>query len=76
MVIVDIRNIRIQLNFKNKKYLLCKVIFNRRHVHIYKYQKWASAILVRTSAIPQYCGQPNQLQNCRLKIVADCDCGP
>ncbi len=37
----------------------------------YDRQRWASAILVRTSAIPQYCGQPNRLRNCRLKKVAE-----
>jgi hypothetical protein len=26
------------------------------------FKRWASAILVRTSAIPQYCGQPNRLR--------------
>jgi hypothetical protein len=41
-----------------------------------KYQRWASAILVRTSAIPQYCGQPNRLRNCRLKKLRNCNCGP
>jgi hypothetical protein len=35
------------------------------------YQRWASAILVRTSAIPQYCGLPNRLRNCGLKKVAE-----
>jgi hypothetical protein len=30
-----------------------------------------SAILVRTSAIPQYCGVPNRLRNCGLKKVAE-----
>jgi hypothetical protein len=35
------------------------------------YQRWASAILVRTSAIPQYCGQPKRLRNCGLKKVAE-----
>ncbi len=33
--------------------------------------RWASAILVRTSAIPQYCGIPNRLRNCGLKKVAE-----
>ncbi len=39
-------------------------------------QRWASAILVRTSAIPQYCRQPNRLRNCGLKKLRNCDCGP
>jgi hypothetical protein len=39
-------------------------------------QRWASAILVRTSAIPQYCGQPKRLRNCGLKKLRNCDCGP
>jgi hypothetical protein len=34
-------------------------------------QRWASAILVRTSAIPQYFGQSKRLQNCGLKKVAE-----
>jgi hypothetical protein len=34
-------------------------------------QRWASATLVRTSAIPQYCRQPNWLRNCGLKKVAE-----
>ncbi len=34
-------------------------------------QRWASAILVRTSAIPQYFGQSKLLQNCGLKKVAE-----
>ncbi len=54
------------------------------HVHIgiwicicmYRYQRWASAILVRTSAIPQYCGLPNRLRNRGLKKLRKCHCGP
>jgi hypothetical protein len=38
---------------------------------LYVLQRWASAILVRTSAIPQYCGQLNRLRNCGLKKVAE-----
>ncbi len=38
--------------------------------HVYCHQRWASAILVRTSAIPQYCGQAIRLRNCGLKKVA------
>ncbi len=34
-------------------------------------QSWASAIQVRTSATPQYCGQPNRLRSCGLKKVAE-----
>jgi hypothetical protein len=34
-------------------------------------QRWASAILVRPSAIPQYCGQSKRLRNCGLKKVAE-----
>jgi hypothetical protein len=34
-------------------------------------QRWASAILVRTSAIPQYCGLLNRLRNCGIKKVAE-----
>jgi hypothetical protein len=39
-------------------------------------QRWASPILVCTSAIPQYCGQPKRLRNCELKKLRNCDCGP
>jgi hypothetical protein len=35
------------------------------------FQRWASAILVRTSAIPQYCGLTIRLRNCGLKKVAE-----
>ncbi len=45
-------------------------------VFAYCIQRWASATLVRTSAIPQYCGQPNWLRNCGLKKLRNCDCGP
>jgi hypothetical protein len=34
-------------------------------------QRWASVILIFTSAIPQYCGQPKRLQNWGLKKVAE-----
>ncbi len=41
------------------------------HIHAYiLYVYLSSAILVRTSAIPQYCGQPKRLRNCGLKKVA------
>ncbi len=40
-----------------------------------QHQRWASAILVRTSAIPQYCGLQNRLRNCGQKncgtMIAD-----
>ncbi len=35
--------------------------------HVYCHQRWASAIFVGTSAIPQYCGQAIRLRNCGLK---------
>ncbi len=35
------------------------------------YQRWASAIWIRTSATPQYCGQPNRLRSCGIKKVAE-----
>ncbi len=41
-----------------------------------KYQSWASAIQVFSSATTQYCGQPNLLQSCGLKKLRNCDCGP
>jgi hypothetical protein len=31
------------------------------------FQRWAFAILVLTSAIPQYCRLPNRLRNCGKK---------
>jgi hypothetical protein len=42
-----------------------------RKIYGSKMQRWASAILVCTSAIPQYCGLPNRLRNCGLKKVAE-----
>ncbi len=35
------------------------------------HQRWESAILVRNSAISQYCGQPKRLRNCGLKKVSE-----
>ncbi len=44
-----------------------KFVFTNFAMH--NYQRWDSAILVRTFAIPQYSEQPKR--NCRLKKVAE-----
>ncbi len=43
----------------------------KRCILLHCYQRWATAIWVRTSATPQYCGQPNRLRSCGLKKVAE-----
>ncbi len=55
----------------------CNSTFNSvKYTENSEYQRWASAILVRTSAIPHYCGQPKRLRNCGLKKLRNCDCAP
>ncbi len=56
--------------FKLKLTLLNFMAKHLRRRSTYR-QQWASAILVRTSAILQYCGQAIWLRNCGLKKVAE-----
>ncbi len=49
----------------------CKQWINATAKHADIFQRWAYLILVRTSAIPQYCGQIYWLQNCGLEKVGE-----
>jgi hypothetical protein len=61
-------------SFLAKKHVIANS--HQRHsciaiISIHEHQRWASAILVRTSATLQYCAQTNRLRSCGLKKVAE-----